>query len=99
MQNLHARLARLEDATSSLQRQEVHQFAIEGPANMPAGAAFTYLRECGHGVPETGLNIVRVFIDAEDGKPVDLPLQDLTREQSLGGSMAASPLHLQPGRN
>jgi hypothetical protein len=40
-----------------------------------------------------------VFIDAEDGKPVDLPLKDLTQEQSLGGSIAASPLHLQPGRN
>jgi hypothetical protein len=99
MQNLHTRLARLEDAISVLQRQEAHQFAIEGPANMPSGAAFTYLRECGHDVPETGLNIVRVFIDAEDGRPVDLPLNDLTREQSLGAFVAASPLHLQPGRN
>ena len=99
MQNLHARLARLEDATSVLQRHEAHQFAIEGPVNMPAGAAFTYLRECGHDVLETGLNIVRVFIDAEDGRPVDLPLNDLTREQSLGAFVAASPLHLQPGRN
>lgn len=91
MSNISARLAKLESTASRGQSREVRQFAIEGPGDMPEGASIAFLRSCGHDVRDEDLNIVRVFIGAEDGRPVDLPLRDLTAEHRP----AASTLHLQ----
>ena len=76
--DLHRRLAKLEGATfNPLHRRRV-LWAIEGPHNMPEGAAVAFLRECGHDVRDEDFNIIRVVVGAKDGRPVDLPMKDIT---------------------
>ena len=92
MRNLTTRLAKLEEAAFSERPRAVRQFVIEGPADMPEGASIAFLRSCGHDVRDEDLNIVRVLIGAEDGRPVDLPLKDLTRELARTAPVAVSML-------
>lgn len=78
MRDLNARLRKLESAIRPPQRRTVRKFAVEGPKNLPEGAAEAFLRECGHDLNDADLNIIRVVIAPGD----DLPLRDVTAECS-----------------
>lgn len=94
MQNFRARLEKLETIARLPSRRKMVFWAIQGPHNMPEGAAVAFLRECGHDVRDEDHNIIRIVIGAKDGRPIDLPLKDLTAQCRP----AASALHLQHGR-
>ncbi|MCJ2012678.1 hypothetical protein [Methylobacterium sp. J-076] len=92
MKDLGARIRKLEAAAFKVgPALAVRRFIVQGPAALPEADAFAFLREQGHDIRDTDLNIVRVVIGAEDGHPVDLPLKDLTPQTHD----AASALHLQ----
>lgn len=76
MRDLNARLRKLENASRPPQRRAVRKFVVEGPKNLPAGAAEAFLRECGHDLKDEDLNIIRVVI----APGPDLPLRDVTAE-------------------
>lgn len=76
MRDVNARLRKLENAIRPPQRRTVRKFAVEGPKNLPDGAAEAFLRECGHDLNAADLNIIRVVIAPGD----DLPLRDVTAE-------------------
>ena len=78
MQSLHSRLTKLEGAAFSPMHRRRVLWAVQGPHNMPEGAAVAFLRECGHNVRDEDLNIIRIVLGAKDGRPVDLPLKDIT---------------------
>ena len=78
MRSLNARLRKLESTIRAPERRKVVLWAIEGPKDLPEGAAATFLRECGHDLRDEDHNIIRVVVGAEDGRPVDLPLRDIT---------------------
>lgn len=92
--DLQKRIAKLESAALAPQHQKAVFWAIQGPHNMPEGAAVAFLRECGHDVRDEDHNIIRIVIGAKDGRPVDLPLKDLTAQCRP----AASALHMQHDR-
>lgn len=81
MTTIRRRLEQLEAAAPQAPRQ-VRRFMIQGPQGMPCGDAVAFLRACGHEIRDQDLNIIRCVIGAEDGRPVDLPLEDLTAHQS-----------------
>ncbi|MCJ2105688.1 hypothetical protein MKK70_09945 [Methylobacterium sp. E-041] len=81
MQNLLTRLGRLETAIIAKPPSAVRRFMVQGPHGLSAGDAATFLRERGHPLDAKALNIIRVVVGAEDGRPTDLPLKDLTPEQ------------------
>ncbi|SFV14562.1 hypothetical protein SAMN02799631_05905 [Methylobacterium sp. 174MFSha1.1] len=84
MSAIHRRLEKLE-ATAALHSQPhrvARRFIIQGPHGMSHGDAVAFLREQGHQIRYQDLNIIRCVIGAEDGRPVDLPLEDLTPYQS-----------------
>ena len=74
MRDLNARLRKLESAVRPPQHRKVRQFAIQGPKNLPEGAAEAFLRECGHDLKAEDHNIIRIMIAADR----DLPLKDIT---------------------
>ena len=76
MRDLNARLRKLESAIRPPQHRKVRHFAIEGPRDLPEGAATAFLREFGHDIRDEDLNIFRVMVAA--GR--DLPLKDITAE-------------------
>ena len=78
MQSLHSRLTKLEGAAFSPMHRRRVLWAVQGPHNMPEGAAVAFLRECGHDVRDEDLNVIRIVVGAKDGRPVDLPLKDIT---------------------
>ncbi len=79
MRDLGARIRKLEAATFRVGGGlVVRQFAVQGPVDLSEADAIAFLREQGHEIQDTNLNIVRLVIGAEDGRPVDLPLADLT---------------------
>lgn len=80
MQSLHSRLAKLEGVAFSPMHRRRVLWAIQGPHNMPEGAAVAFLRECGHEVRDEDLNIIRIVVGAEEGRPVDLLLKYISRE-------------------
>ncbi|MGE8128952.1 hypothetical protein ACQKQD_18425 [Methylobacterium sp. NPDC080182] len=73
---MNARLRRLETAIRPPRHRTVRRFAIEGPKNLPEGAAEAFLRECGHDLKDEDLNIIRVVI----APGPDLALRDVTAE-------------------
>ena len=77
--DLDRRLGRLEGRIVRPQRRNV-LWAIQGPHNMPEGDAVAFLRSCGHDVRDEDHNLIRIMVGAENGRPVDLPLKDLTAE-------------------
>ena len=81
MQNLLTRLGRLETAIIVKPPGSVRRFAVQGPHGMSTDEATSFLQERGHDLGRNGINIVRVIVGAEDGRPVDLPLADLTLRQ------------------
>ncbi|SDO59335.1 hypothetical protein SAMN05216360_12912 [Methylobacterium phyllostachyos] len=81
MQNLLARLGRLETAIITKPPGAVRRFVVQGPHGMSTDEAASFLQGQGHDLGNTGLNIIRVVVAAEDGRPIDLPLADLTPEQ------------------
>ena len=82
MQNLLTRLGRLETAIIVKPPGSVRRFVVQGPHGMSTDDVTAFLREQGHDLGGTGMNIIRMVIGAEDGRPVDLPLVDLTPRQS-----------------
>lgn len=74
MRDLRKRVAKLESAIRTPEHRKVRQFAIEGPKNLPEGAAEAFLRECGHDILDEDRNIIRVMVSAHR----DLPLRDIT---------------------
>ena len=76
MRDLNARLRKLESAIRPPQHRTVRHFAVEGPKDLPDGAAATFLRECGHDLRDEDLNIIRIMV--APGR--DLPLKDITAE-------------------
>ncbi|MCJ2049401.1 hypothetical protein [Methylobacterium sp. J-070] len=60
---------------------QVRRFVVQGPHGMSTDEATAFLQEQGHDLGTNGINIVRVIVGAEDGRPVDLPLSDLTPRQ------------------
>lgn len=83
MADLNRRLVKLEATTHPLPRRVV-AWAIQGPHDMPEGAAAAFLRSCGHDVRDEDHNLIRIMVGAEDGRPIDLPLKDLTRDLGRG---------------
>ncbi|TXM94810.1 hypothetical protein [Methylobacterium sp. WL116] len=81
MQNLLTRLGRLETAIIVKPPSAVRRFLVQGPHGLGAGDAAAFLRERGHHLDAKALNIIRVVVGTEDGRPTDLPLKDLTPEQ------------------
>lgn len=84
MNAIHRRLEKLEAAAAlhAHPPRVARRFIIQGPHGMAHGDAVAFLREQGHQIREQDLNIIRCVIGAEDGRPVDLSLEDLTRHQS-----------------
>lgn len=82
MQNLLTRLGRLETAIIVKPPGPVRRFVVQAPHGMAVDEVSDFLREQGHDLGGKGINIVRVIVGAEDGRPVDLPLADLTPRQS-----------------
>ena len=80
MTNLLTRLGRLEDriTLTEPQRWSVHRFMIQGPHGMSPDQIDDFLRDQGHDLGGVSRNVVRVIVGAEDGRPVDLSLADLT---------------------
>lgn len=78
MQNLRARLEKLETIARPPSRRKMVSWAIQGPVGLPEADAVAFLRECGHDVRDEDFNLIRIVIGAEDGRPVDLPLKDIT---------------------
>lgn len=76
--DLHRRIIKLETAVRGSDDRMVRLFSIEGPNGLPRDEAIVFLRECGHDVRDEDFNIIRVVIGAKDGRPVDLPLRDIT---------------------
>ena len=72
--SLSKRLARLETETSGPQHRKVVLWAIEGPKDLPQGAAEAFLSECGHDLRPEDHNIIRIMVAA--GR--DRPLKDIT---------------------
>ncbi|MGU3661800.1 hypothetical protein [Methylobacterium fujisawaense] len=81
MQNLLTRLGRLETAIIVKPPGPVRRFVVQGPHGMSTEEATTFLREQGHDLGGNGINIIRVIVGAEGGRPTDLPLADLTPRQ------------------
>ncbi|XYD12623.1 hypothetical protein R1A27_34640 (plasmid) [Methylobacterium sp. NMS12] len=82
MQNLLARLGRLETAIVVKPTGPVRRFVVQGPHGMSTDEATAFLREQGHDLGGNGINLIRLVVGAEDGRPVDLPLADLTPRQA-----------------
>ncbi|MCJ2087134.1 hypothetical protein MKK88_14230 [Methylobacterium sp. E-005] len=82
MRDLNARLQKLERAIRPPQQRKVRQFVIEGPKGLQVEAAEAFLRKCGHDLRDEDHNIIRIIIGAENGRPVDLRLKDITARYS-----------------
>jgi hypothetical protein len=82
MQKLTSRLGRLEAAIFVKRSGQVRLFSVQGPVGLSCDDAIAFLREQGHYICDEDTNIVRIVIGAENGKPVDLPLADLTARQT-----------------
>ena len=79
MQNLITRLGRLEGRITLKSRDlPVRRFMVQGPRGLSGDDAAAFLREQGHDLNTGAFNIIRLVVGAEDGRPVDLPLADLT---------------------
>ncbi|TXM96797.1 hypothetical protein FV242_33030 [Methylobacterium sp. WL64] len=74
LNDLDRRLLKLESATLGPQYRKVVCWAIEGPKDLPEGAAAAFLRECGHDLRDEDHNIIRIMVAADR----DLPLKDIT---------------------
>lgn len=81
MQNLLVRLGRLETAIIVKPAGPVHRFVVQGPHGMSTDEATAFLREQGYDLSGNGINLIRLLVGAEDGRPIDLPLADLTPRQ------------------
>lgn len=76
------RLERLEQSSRFARvADRPRRYVAQGPVGFDA---YAFLRSCGHDVRDH--DIVLVIVGAEDGRPVDLPLADLT-------DAPADPLH------
>lgn len=81
IEKLIARVKRLEDAAVMPSEGRHLAFTIEGPRQMPEGAAVTFLRSCGHAIhDEDSVFIIEIPGRGERGHLYDLPLRDLTPE-------------------
>ena len=92
--DLARRLRKLEGENRSPRHRPVRVYAMEGPKNLPPGAAEAFLRECGHAFDAGHHNIIRIMVAADR----DLPMKDLTDRHGREPRVPASALHMQHGR-
>lgn len=92
--DLARRLRKLEGETRSPRHLPVRVYAMEGPKNLPPGAAEAFLRGCGHAFDADHHNIIRIMVAADR----DLPMKDLTDRYGREPCVPASALHMQHGR-
>lgn len=92
--DLARRLRKLEGENRSPRHRPVRVYAMEGPKNLPPGAAEAFLRGYGHAFDADHHNIIRIMVAADR----DLPMKDLTDRYGREPRVSASGLHVQHGR-
>ncbi|ACA20977.1 hypothetical protein M446_6727 [Methylobacterium sp. 4-46] len=78
MSNFRNRIRRLEDARPTVSPGKYLTFTIEGPCNLPEGAAVEFLRRCGHLILDDDVVFVCVIRGMNNDGVFDLPLRDIT---------------------
>lgn len=82
MPNLLTRIEKLERTGGPPEAAKpVRRFIVEAPVDTPTEEIAAFLRGCGHDVSDENFNIIREVIGAENGRPINLELRDLTKSE------------------